>query len=304
MTRQSARAVVVCLLVGLCACGGGGTTSTGTVTFPSPNLMQLRGQYRLGPGEERYQCFITRWSRAGGLRIAKARQTLGPGVHHLGVFTDEVGVEQMGTRECADMGIWGFVYGAGPGNTGFEFPAGTALDVTDGTPIILQLHLLNARPTALDVDVKVEFDLLPDGVPAQPVGSWITGTTTLRLPAGRRTDIYTTCRTHPKMENVFAVYPHMHRLGASLGIEHGSNPMAMSPLFELASWDFGDQGTSFLSPAARIDENVPIRTRCSYNNTKDQDVSFGLSTNDEMCAVLFYYWPAVGKRASYQLCDE
>jgi len=38
--------------------------------------------------------------------------------------------------------------------------------------------------------------------------------------------------------------------------------------------------------------DLPLATRCSFDNTSDKTISFGLHTSDEMCIVLLYYWPA------------
>lgn len=95
---------------------------------------------------------------------------------------------------------------------------------------------------------------------------------------------------------MFAVFPHMHRLGTAMTVRS-----AAGPVLDLPAWDFGDQGMVPVSSGTRIPANAPIQTSCAYDNTTDATVRFGQSTNDEMCIAVLYYWPAAAS-AGLSIC--
>jgi hypothetical protein len=284
------------LLVGIVPACGGAPSGDGPLVG---NTLTLRAQWMLMPGEERYQCFVTRWSRAGGIRVQSIEPHVGSGVHHVGVFTDDYHTEHQDTRECKDMGLWGFVYGAGVGTGVLQFPAGTARTVDDQVSLILQMHYLNATNAPVDSVSTVDLQLDSASANLAEVGTWILGTTNIDLPPHQHTDVDSMCATHPSFEHVFAVFPHMHRLGEALNIAAGAG--ASVPVVDVPQWNFSQQGMFPVEPAMRIDASSPLRTRCSYQNNSDSDVHFGLSTGDEMCVGVLYYWPSAAP-PSLMLC--
>mgnify|MGYP002147856917 CR=1 FL=1 len=254
-----------------------------------PDRLTLQGKWTLKPGEETYRCFLLRWNRADGLAIRKIAPKSSPGVHHIGVFTDELRAEKRDQWECEEMGLWGYVFGGGVGTGDLQMPANAARHIDDGTPLILQVHLLNASPATLESVATVDLELAPAGSKTDPVGTWLVGKTSLNLPAMQKTAVDSVCNKHPELANVFAVFPHMHKLGDALDITAGAD--RATKVLSMPKWDFGDQGTLPVAPSQRIAADVPIQTRCSYNNNTDKAVNFGLHTGDEMCVAVLYYWP-------------
>jgi len=86
----------------------------------------------------------------------------------------------------------------------------------------------------------VDLELAPAGSSLQPVGSWILGNTDFQLLPRQHTDVDSTCSQHPRMENVFAVFPHMHRMGSSIRVL-GGTPQTMTVL-PTTAWDFSTRG--------------------------------------------------------------
>lgn len=251
--------------------------------------LTLTGTWMLKPGEETYRCILYRWERKGGLAIRKIAPRQSTGVHHVGVFTDDLHTERNDQWECEEMGLWGYVFGGGVGTGALQMPTGTARHIDEGTPIILQLHLLNASPTAAQVTATVDLDLAKEGETTTPVGAWLVGRTSLNLPAMQRSSAEGVCTKHPELKNLFAVFPHMHKLGDSMEITAGTD--RATKVLSMPRWDFGDQGTLAIAPTQDVAANAPIQTRCSYNNTTEKTVNFGLHTGDEMCIAVLYYWP-------------
>jgi hypothetical protein len=262
----------------------------------------LKGSYTLAPGEERYQCFLAGWSSdIGDLAIQRIVPKQDQFVHHIGVFTDELGAEHQDTWECARMGAWGFVFGGGVGTGPVDMPAGTARKVSEGTKLVFQLHLLNATSKTVETTATVDLELAKPGTNFQPIGTYLIGNTRLVLPAKQKTDVDGTCTTHPELANVFSIFPHMHKLGTALTVSTGTTEE--KKLVNVQGWNFGDQGNLAVAPSVRIGKDEPIKTRCSFDNTTDKQVTFGESTNEEMCIAVLYYYPEQGG-SSLRLCTR
>jgi hypothetical protein len=260
----------------------------------------LSGSWHLNAGEERYQCFIVHTTDA--LRIRRIVPQAGQAVHHLGVFTDLVGTEKDGTRECAEMGIWGFVYGSGVGTGALTLPDGVAMPVDAATGVILQIHFLNATNQPIDSSTTVDLLLAGPNEVTQASGNALVGTTSITLPPHTTTNVDSKCNSHPLLSHVFAAFPHMHKLGASIVVTAGAG--GTQPVVNLPSWNFGNQAMIDIQPAIQLDQDTPIQTRCSYDNTTDQTVQFGLHTSNEMCVVVLYYWPQMAGTGGLNICDQ
>jgi hypothetical protein len=268
----------------------------------APPTVSIKAEWMLAAGEERYQCFIVKVvDRPGDLRVRRVVPQVGAAVHHVGVFTDEQKSEKQPTRECKDMGFWGFVYGAGVGTPAMEMPAGTTRVINEGISIILQMHYLNASDKPVKTLSSVDLELAEEGEALQEVGTLIVGTLNLNLPPQKITDVKSTCTKHGKLEHVFAAFPHMHQLGTALAVTAGAD--GSMPVVTVPKWDFRDQGTALINPPLGIGADLPIQTRCSFNNTTAKTVKFGLNTSDEMCMTVLYFWPASG-RSSLDLCTK
>jgi hypothetical protein len=284
-------------LVASCASASSSPTSQDPPPTDGRGLT-LEGKLRIEPYSERHQCFTTRVRRNGGLRIKRVVPENAVGIHHVGVFTDASGREAEGTRECEDMGPWGFVFGSGVGTGVFALPDGVALPVDDGVPLILQVHYLNPSASPIDAVARVHLELARDDEATEPAAGFIVGTTSLLLKPRQKTTAELTCTRHPEMRHVFATFPHMHRLGESMTVTAGADVLLDLPL-----WDFGDQRMHAVAPERMVPENAPIQARCSYDNVTSSTVEFGPSTTDEMCVAVLYYWPAAAS-AGLSMCSR
>jgi len=79
---------------------------------------------------------------------------------------------------------------------------------------------------------------------------------------------------------LIAGFPHMHRLGASMRFEVGPQG-SMREVFKRDPFDFDNQRIDNLDVS--IAAGDISRVTCTFNNTKDQVIGYGESTNNEMC---------------------
>jgi hypothetical protein len=87
--------------------------------------------------------------------------------------------------------------------------------------------------------------------------------------------------------NVFGVFGHMHKQGKHIEVSRGATPGA--EVLYSTPWIFDQQPTVLKSFTVKKGEKIHIR--CTWDNTTDNLIKYGESTNDEMCSFVWYYTP-------------
>ena len=89
---------------------------------------------------------------------------------------------------------------------------------------------------------------------------------------------------------MFALWPHMHQLAINSKFEliRGGNTQVLHD----QAYDFNEQTYYKQSPEIQVMTGDEIRVTCRYNNTTGGLVTFGESSNQEMCFTGMYRYPA------------
>lgn len=302
--RESSLLILLSVLAAACGGestggGGGGVGAGGTTTTVSPlappdvGMQIASAKITVAAGQEQYACWSFEVPEGGAISlVGLENQIPGGGVHHYAVFTNLEPMTEAGPYECETMGItWGLVAGGGLGTPGVKFPDGAAMNLPPKQHVILQLHLLNATTADLDVD-PVRINLIgTKDTDKLPVGLLISGTLDIKVPAhGMDVTVSGGCAVDEPMEHIFAVFPHMHQLGKRIVAR--STPAAGGAPTVIADqvWDFKDQGLYSVEASAAVGDQIDVT--CHFDNPTETDVNFGLSSSDEMCVSVLYYYPA------------
>jgi hypothetical protein len=326
-----------CLLaaaVALAACGSGaspqdaGPVDAGPLAPPAVGMQLVSTPQTLAPGAQTYQCWSFAVPPGAPFPIVGIQQQVPTvGVHHYAVFTNSA-PNAPDSFECSSMGIsWGLVTGGGIGTPSVNFPTGTAMTLNLNpnapnalpavTQIIFQLHLLNATPAPITVPTAYINLVSTTEAPSnfQQVGLLIAGSLDITLPPHTNNiDIVGGCGgalsadggsanvgNSPNMPNIFAVFPHMHTLGTNIEVQVTPQGSTTPQTLVNKTWNFGEQGLVSVAPTASANAGDEVQVTCTYDNTTDDTVTFGLDTTDEMCLGVLYYWPADPNQTS-QYC--
>ncbi len=215
-------------------------------------------------------------------------------IHHLVLYeTDVVASATPGSCDIAGLARARLLYGWAPGTGNLELPpeAGYPMDGTHH--FVVQIHYNNAKHLAGQTDASGFEFCTTDKLRANDADALTFGTETFTIPPKSTTDVtcdYTWPATAPSV-HVFSALPHMHQLGDMIGTTQFPSGAASKPvdLGGQASWDFNNQilvpVTATLNPGDRI------QTRCRWRNPTDATVSFGPTTEDEMCFSYTMYYP-------------
>ena len=322
--RHACLAVTAVVAVALAACGSSPSTSqdagpvdAGPLQPPTVGLQLVSAPQTLKAGAQQYTCWAFQIPQGAPYPIIGLQQQIPTlGVHHYAVFTSSDAYYGPASFDCSTMGVsWGLITGGGVGTPAVQFPtgtsmtlnlpptndAGTALPIV--TQVIFQLHLLNATPNEITIPTAyVNLDSTTEPWSSfQQVGLLIGGTLNITIPpmtngvqvsGGCGGALTANGGNSPNMPNIFAVFPHMHTLGTNIEVQITPQGSTTPNTLVNKAWNFGEQGLIAVSPNASAKAGDQVQVTCTYNNTTSNTVNFGLTTQDEMCLGVLYYWPA------------
>jgi copper type II ascorbate-dependent monooxygenase-like protein len=282
--------VVVGVAFGASACGSDddaakpppgsdpGVIETGVINTADGWVFRTE-KFTLAPGEEHFVCYAA--DAPADLSIQRFAVAGKPMIHHFLMTTADGTREPSGFSECgaAFKFSWRPIFMAGAGKAEVAMPDGAAQQVRAGTQLVLQLHLLNASAETVTEHAEVRMDRSPAADP-NPVGQFIFGTFDLALPPKQPSRLQIDCTVNGDVQ-IFAMFPHMHYLGRKLELELGSNSDSLSPIYTRDPYAFEQQTIDPLE--LRITPGTAGRLTCSYDNNRDETITYGESTTNEMC---------------------
>jgi hypothetical protein len=295
-----ARMRIALTLLLAAACGGGGDSPVdATPDSPDPDGYQrlMEGEWTLAPGQEAYFCIYSTVPR--DIDIRAFRPLAPPGTHHT-VLTKTTSTQPDGIVPC-NVGTNGttMIYGSGVGAPDFAFPDGIGLRLTAGTRLLNNLHLYNTTDQMLTGKSGALFKEAAPGEIQHFAELVLAGPTIgLNVPPGVSTqqgNCMVDSITNAPIQ-VFALSQHMHKLGThmkSVVTRSGSADIVLQDI----PYDFEKQEFHHTQQLIELRPGDRLTTYCTYNNTTGTAVSFGESSDDEMCFTDLYYYPA--KSANY-----
>ena len=110
---------------------------------------------------------------------------------------------------------------------------------------------------------------------------------TVPLSAGCLFNSFATALTTPLDFDVYYVLPHYHALATGMIVEIAGGPNDGMVIYQ-TDLAIGDPLGAALDPPISLAGADGVRMRCTYANTTDATVSYGVDAADEMCTMLAY----------------
>jgi hypothetical protein len=215
-------------------------------------------------------------------------------VHH--VLLLESAVATSGTPlDCSPAPSFSapMIYAWAPGGGPLVLPVEAGFPQDGTTHYIVQIHYNNAANAPNPVDAS-GFDLCTTPNLRQYDADVVAFGTEAIVLSPRATGETKTCFKAAASDfdgrRFFAAFPHMHKLGKSISTSllPGGNGTGIDMGTDSA-WDFSNQPWLPIDVTAHTGD--VIQTHCVWNNTTDLPVTFGQSTDNEMCYSFTAYYP-------------
>ena len=222
------------------------------------------------------------------------RSVAPPGSHHA-VLTRTRSSTQLGEYDCSVGALdLEMLYASGIGTDDLQFPEGVAVRLTAGHYLNLNLHVFNAGDTDLSGTSGVEVKTIPESAVVNEAEMIFAGTTDIAIPPDNQP--YTTSGgcTVGLDYSVVALWPHMHQYGVHQKYEITRVGTTAPTAIIDAPFSFESQGYFPQATPLELHQGDRIRTTCTYINDGADWVSFGDSSNAEMCFTGMYRYPAGG----------
>jgi len=205
-----------------------------------------------------------------------------------------------------------------PGQSVQEMPAGMAVRIQAGSPIVMQVHYAAQAggPSEDATELKLR---LTDQAPEQLVTTRPLAVQDLDIPAGEANVEMTQRFTNYSDETIVVrqLAGHMHLLGKEIRGVLVPAAAEQSCLLDIPQWDFNWQQAYVMAEFAEINPGDAVDVTCVYDNSaanqpvvdgvvqEPVDVAWGDGTSDEMCllymSVVSPFSPAAG--TSETECD-
>lgn len=288
-------ATLFLLLIG-CGSDDAGLETSGQGICERPVVLAPSKPYRIEPGDELLVCYGVDSSPQAKRHIVEFHPRIDHEkvLHHMSLLQAPSAVSGVPAPCDAEaMTSWRSLYGWSPGASHFELPPEAGFAEDPETHYVVQLHYLNTGKTAIEDRSGFELcasetlrdndaDIMAFGgheftIQAQ---SQLSVTCSIDVPSYGET-------TH-----LFAAFPHMHRLGASISTSVRSQGSgAPVDIGSVGEWSFDEQRwlpiDYVLEPGDRVD------TTCKWNNPESHAVGFGPGIDDEMCYSFTMYYPRI-----------
>jgi len=276
------------VLATIAGCGGSEAPAPPAEDFQDLTTLD----YTVSPGQERYLCYTFR-SPAEQKAITRVEPIQGQVVHHVALFrtTSE---EPEGFFECPEIIRlnWQPVWAGGAGADPLTLPDDVGFVVEPETQYLVQYHVQNTRAADVTERSTIRLTYGSDPAAVQPAGIFALGALSLTIPpATAGFEQVVECSADREL-NVFAVFPHMHKLGKSVRLDVGKTAADAEVAYAKEPWVFGEQPMEPVDLA--VSDGDFLRSTCRWDNPGATEVTFGESSEDEMCITVLFYYPFTG----------
>jgi hypothetical protein len=295
------------VLVFLAACGNGGggdgdddgdpiDAPVSSIDAPIPEgYTRLVGRgWTLPPGaSDTYRC--ARITIPSDMYITSIMAQAPLGTHHtvLSIAGANGTSGPDGEQNCS-VGTLGTVmlYASGVGTSPLDFPTDVGIRVAAGTQVHLNLHLYNTS----DTDLTGESAILVKSQPTPPpiLAEMVFAGSYNVVVQPNSTGVAQGGCTVNANSTLFALWPHMHQVATrqTITLRRGASGPIETLLDE--PYSFTEQRYWLQDPEIQVNAGDRLDVRCEYNNTTNRLITFGDSSDQEMCFGGLYRYPAQG----------
>ncbi|AFK04225.1 hypothetical protein Emtol_3092 [Emticicia oligotrophica DSM 17448] len=187
----------------------------------------------------------------------------------------------------AQMGNHVFNFGGSEANSDYTFPEGTAVEVPANATFDMNSHYYNKGTKALSGEVDINLYTTKKENVKNVLKVIDFGNQNLNLPPKQRT-VLTKDFTFDKNVKIVMLFSHTHKYGEKFEILIKGGARNGEVVYTSTNWEHPEKIN--YAPFISLKKGEGLTSRITYNNTSDQTVRFGLTTEDEMGIIFGYYY--------------
>ncbi len=180
-----------------------------------------------------------------------------------------------------------YVGGSMTPNSSYTFPAGVALEMPANMGLDLNLHYANKTEGPITGEAYANLATVDKSAVSKIARTLNLNNTAITLPAGQKTTLSKTFIFNEK-RTVFMLTSHMHKLGEKFVVKLAGGARNGEIVYETTDWSH-PQVKTFETPIV-LEAGQGLTSEITYNNTTGKQVTFGLTSEDEMGIIFGYYY--------------
>ena len=281
--------IVILPLFAACSAGENGAGDDDDDGSLEPVTIAME-PWTVEPGEDRIWCRTMKLPSDVTLDVSRIRITMPEGSHHFILYrTNQDLPDAFG--DCNEMNRT-FVTGSQTAGTyEIDYPEGKAVPLFAGEQLILESHYANAATAPITASVQVElFPIAHQDVDAYLETSLLVHSD-FSIPPETNDFSSTDELDLLPGYNVWQMSSHTHQRMTNFTAEHLLPEQDPVLIYENDDWHSPIQ-KEFMPPLY-TEPGAKFRWTCTWNNETSEPITFGPTTDDEMCILVITYWPAI-----------
>jgi hypothetical protein len=170
-----------------------------------------------------------------------------------------------------------------------ELPAGVAVAVAPGAVLAMSTHYLNATPSPIEVDSRINLYTIPEDDVSIEAGVLYFDNPIIYVPAHGASTARMRCPVSRDIA-ITGLQSHMHSRGKGFAAHLlGAGGVGATEIYSTDNWK--EPPALELSPPLAVAAGQAIEYRCDYQSSEPHDVVQGATDGDEMCQLIGPYYP-------------
>jgi hypothetical protein len=169
----------------------------------------------------------------------------------------------------------------------FTFPDGVALEVPANYALDMNSHYVNKTSQPITGEVYVNLYNIPQSKVVNVAKPLNLSNTNLSIPA-KQTVIQSKTFKFAKKTNIVTLTSHMHARGKKFVIKIAGGSRDGETIYSTESWEHPE--IKNYSPILVLNAGEGLTSEITYQNDSDKQLSFGLTSEDEMGIIFGYYY--------------
>jgi hypothetical protein len=264
---------------------------------PSPDEgFQLAMDYTVPAYTEAWKCAVYRLETTDLSNVNSIHYTQNYGMHHMTIQTTGFigGQMEPGMYDCEpllqqEMDSTLMIFGAQGDEEGFiNLPDGVAASVPAAIDIIHEIHYVNTTDEPVDLFSRINAYTIPDSEVVEGIWGGNVRDENINIPANSEHTEWTRCVMNKDVEVIFLA-SHTHKIGVDFSISLFDGENSGEVFYNNDDWH-NPKIVQYETPI-QIKAGEGFEYSCTWNNTTDEPIQYGLTADDEMCNLTFVHTP-------------